>query len=702
MWILDSCHHNREVELWDRDSSTHCARILYPPRFYLYLPDPHAHHEMIQSLESMYNVEECTFTTVLGELPGYQITAGREIAEAIERQTQYAAQLYNVDIRLDQRYMAEQGIVPCAGYGESRFSPEVRCDLRQIEIRVLGNPSLSKTFSSISVVHEKTEILTGREDVILSDLIDCVAAIDPEVILFPQADIWMTRFMKKARSHGFDPPFSRSGRFRRLDSRSYWSYGRMEHREGALIPDGRILIDTDQSFVYREGGLPGVLVTARLTGLSPNLTSRFTPGTLVSSYETYEAMKRGIAVPFRKSDAENVRQFEHLRAADRGGMMFQPQPGLFENVYEIDFTSLYPSIIVQANLSPETIGHPERRGFLPEVLDPLLAMRRFTKQAKRKDQAYAGIDSVLKWMLVTCFGYTGYKNAKFGRIEVHEGITARSRDILLATKDLAEEMGFSVLHGIVDCLWLKGISIEDLKTRVEHHTKLFTDLETYCWLVFLPMADGTGAYNRYYGRLSDGSIKVRGIAARRHDTVPYIRRMQKEMLSLMASAESATDLREREDLVKELYTRFAQGLRRAPAKEMVISRRISRLSYAHKCFESSAVQAYKNRGIEIAPGMKIGYVVKDARRFVVDTEWDATTFDVPYYHTLLEKAWEEIAFAFKYCRNKKPITMEMRTNEIFDEKKRGLTTPKQSPHQVRNIRGSFCNWNTDLLESSDL
>jgi len=127
MWILDSCHHNREVELWDRDSSTHCARILYPPRFYLHLPDPHAHHEMIQSLESMYNVEECTFTTVLGELPGYQITAGREIAEAIERQTQYAAQLYNVDIRLDQRYMAEQGIVPCAGYGESRFSPDVRC-----------------------------------------------------------------------------------------------------------------------------------------------------------------------------------------------------------------------------------------------------------------------------------------------------------------------------------------------------------------------------------------------------------------------------------------------------------------------------------------------------------------------------------------------------------------------------------------------
>ena len=25
--------------------------------------------------------------------------------------------------------------------------------------------------------------------------------------------------------------------------------------------------------------------------------------------------------------------------------------------------------------------------------------------------------NVLKWLLVTCFGYTGYRNARFGRIE---------------------------------------------------------------------------------------------------------------------------------------------------------------------------------------------------------------------------------------------------------------------------------------------
>ncbi len=76
-------------------------------------------------------------------------------------------------------------------------------------------------------------------------------------------------------------------------------------------------------------------------------------------------MKQGIAVPFRKSDPEVIRHISRLQAADRGGMMFQPAPGIYEDVEEIDFTSMYPSIIVKSNLSPETIEHPERAGFLP-------------------------------------------------------------------------------------------------------------------------------------------------------------------------------------------------------------------------------------------------------------------------------------------------------------------------------------------------
>ena len=51
--------------------------------------------------------------------------------------------------------------------------------------------------------------------------------------------------------------------------------------------------------------------------------------------------------------------------------------------------------------------------------------------------------------------------------------------------------------------------------------------------------------------------------------------------------------------------------------------------------------------------MKIRYVVTDARRYQVEPEWNAAVFDLPYYRNLLEKAWEEIAFAFAHCRWRK-------------------------------------------------
>jgi DNA polymerase I len=112
-----------------------------------------------------------------------------------------------------------------------------------------------------------------------------------------------------------------------MASKSYWSYGKVNHKDGALIPEGRVLIDTAKSFVYTEGGLKGVLMAFRLSGLSPNLTSRFAPGTLISSYEVFEALRRGVAVPFRKRDAESIRNISELKASDKGGMIFQPEHG---------------------------------------------------------------------------------------------------------------------------------------------------------------------------------------------------------------------------------------------------------------------------------------------------------------------------------------------------------------------------------------
>jgi DNA polymerase I len=649
MWIFDS-YHRGAVELWDRERvSPKSLTFRYSPSFYLYLEDPHAHWEMIEGLESRFKVKECSFDTVYGPLDGYEIFALRDVAEKIEKQTRLQAQLYNVDLRLDQRYLADKGLFPCGKEGESRFDADFSHPLTSLMIQVNSNHQLSRTMTDIKIRNVSRDTrLNGSERQVLADLFDLIKVIDPDMILFSDADLWVPRMVVKAEKYGLDPSLSRTGWFRNMASKSYWSYGKMEHKHGAMIPEGRILIDTKNSFIYRESGIEGIILASRLTGLSPNLTSRFTPGTLISNYEVYEALRRGIAVPFRKWDAERQRKIIDLKAADKGGMIFQPRPGVHEKAYELDFTSFYPSIIVNFNLSPETLDGANRRGFLSAVIEPLLDLRLETKKLKKIDPKYKGLDSILKWMLVTCFGYTGYKNAKFGRIEVHESITSISRELLIKTKEIAESMDLEVLHGIVDCLWVKGGDASQFKEKVEAATGIGTELDPYDWIVFLPLADGFGAYNRYFGRMSSGKMKVRGVASRKRDTPEYVRRMQMEIFEKMGEAQNIEELRRIKPQALEIAKRYHRELPRADPSEMVIHRRISKLHYEKRCVQASVIQAFRRKGVKVSPGMTVGYVVRDVGRWDVDTEWDASEFDIDYYGKLIGKAWEEAAFVFKF------------------------------------------------------
>ena len=61
----------------------------------------------------------------------------------------------------------------------------------------------------------------------------------------------------------------------------------------------------------------------------------------------------------------------------------------------------------------------------------------------------------MKWILVTSFGYLGFNNAKFGRIDAHIAVCAYDRQILSHVIGSAERQGFRVLHGIVDSVWMQ-------------------------------------------------------------------------------------------------------------------------------------------------------------------------------------------------------------------------------------------------------
>ncbi len=253
---------------------------------------------MLSALESLYELEECRFRTIYGEIRRYRIKAGRDVAEKVERQTK-DCRLFNVDVRLEQKFMAKKDIFPCSNPNESRFSSEFDIPVNCMSIEVRGDIFEQK----IEEAYAGRERIVWRESEIVKDLLSAVEAADPDIILFRNANFWIHRIEEVAKRTGVRNSFSRTGKFLKVPQKSYWSYGKARMRAGALIPEGRILIDTE-NFNYREGSLKGVLLASRISAVSANLASRLSPGTLISLYEVYEALKRGIAVPFRKSDAE--------------------------------------------------------------------------------------------------------------------------------------------------------------------------------------------------------------------------------------------------------------------------------------------------------------------------------------------------------------------------------------------------------------
>jgi len=656
-WIYDISHDPGGINLWVMEKNeTKKYHEPYRNSFYLSIPETSTNYDLTICLEETGIAEKETFRTIYGEKNGWRVYSGRSLAESIEKKTRYRAEIYNLDVRAEQKYLAEHSLSLCLDAGDEVFSTDAEHPLTVMKVKVAGEPHIDRSMKKISIGYGDETVTAEGDDHSLTELlITSVSGHDPQVILFGNADSWMHRICTIADELKIFNSLSKTGEFRPLQSRSYFSYGRMEYKPSAMIPEGRIIIDSAQSFMYREGDLSGIFLASRLTGISPNLTSRFTPGTAVSNYEVLEALKKKICVPFRKSDAEMLRSSEEVRIDYRGGLILQPRPSVYEKVNQLDFTSFYPSIIVNYNLSPETLQNPSLEGFLPSVIGPLLDFRIHTKAMKKENPDLKGMDSMLKWMLVTCFGYTGYKNAKFGRIELHEMITTIATDILKDVCDISESLGLEVLHGIVDCVWVQGDGIKSLKAAVEEKYRIPTEIECYDWICFLPQKDGSGSYNNYYGRLCSGSMKMRGIAARRKDMPVYIRRMQEEMVKTVCRAKTVDELLHLEDEVREIYNRYYESLPDAPLSDFVIRKKMGRESYTQNCISSAVIGMYSSFGVKVSAGMDATFVVRDEKKHIVDPEWNIRDIDLAYYRKLADKAAEEVFFLFSAIRDEGKI-----------------------------------------------
>ncbi len=487
------------------------------------------------------------------------------------------------------------------------------------------------------------------------------------VIVYNDADSTSTflRFMEK--NSWFSIPHTVTG------GNSFMSYGRVNHSDATMHIRGKIAIPSG-SFMYTEGGLSGIMEISNITGLAPETVCRITPGTAVSSMENYDALRAGFLVVTDKDDHEMPKPIEIFMGSDRGGYVMQPYPGFYENVYEFDFSSLYPSIMHHFNMSPETISmngpiklpgdNPyytkPLMGFIPSSLDGLLKRRLTYKYNKNFRDDFRQRDKLLKWLLVTSFGYTGFKNAKFGKIEVHEAITSVGRWALQKAIRISEKHGFKVIHGIVDSIFVTGNGdVTGVLKEIRKETSINIVMDGhYRWLVILPARSGLGALNRYYGLKYNGEYKVRGIGLRRSDTPPIIMEMQEEILHLLMDLKPGNNHRELWGSYMKIREKYLNHMGKYSSDMFRIRIRPSkyRQDYRTDSIQKAAMIHMENNGVEIMPGQSMDVIINDFRGRAMNRNDMGP--DRKFYRTLMERNLEPFDFLFSCLMEKKNYDLD--------------------------------------------
>jgi len=566
--------------------------------------------------------------------------------------------LFNVDLRFSQRYAVEHDIFPMGlvRYAHGTWRPEeehfaldyplppLRRSLLDLHVdNPAGIPRMQDKLlgARIDDIH-----IDGDEEAILEGIEDVVRTKDPDILMTDGGDAFTMPYLaRKASELGVTLQLGRDpDKFAERKGKSYFTYGKIVYKPGQYILRGRLHLDRGH-FTFRESDFAGLAELSRLSTLTPQEQARLTPGTAFSAMQVNQAYHDGCLVVWKKNRPEDFKDAENLLLGDRGGFTFEPEVGVHEGLYELDFSSLYPSIMVKYNISAETLDCsccaldgltvPELRyhlctrrvGIVGRVLKPLIERRRYYKKMKKEPgplrDVYTGRDTILKWTLVTAFGYQGYSNARFGRIECHEAINAYARDILIRTMEIAESHGYEVVHGIVDSVWLRpkpnADPIEKVREHIAGSIGLPIELEgRYKWIVFLPCkTTGVGALNRYYGLFQDDEFKLRGIELRKHDTPEFINICQEAMLGELSLASNAAEFRERIPKAVDILRWTAKCVldRSIPVHQFILTKSVSRAlpEYVVLTATAAALKQMEKRGFPVEPGEFVRYVLLDAR-----------------------------------------------------------------------------------------
>ena len=627
-------------------------------------------------------------------------------------------QVHNSDLTPSQLYLYERDIFPFAFVEVKTENARLKYtlldsvetvtysipDLRLAQLQLsLNKTHKQATFNEpvdtliLSFNGQKVVLDSGTERYKLLHSAYLIKKFDPDIILTQGGDSFVFPYIarraavNKVLNHFVLSRDRSSLVANNKKGKSYFSYGQTHFRSPTQRLYGRIHVDENNTFIVRESGIEGLVEVARSCRVPLHRAARSSIGTSMSSLQNYQAIKDGFLVPRNKYFGESFKSAYQLLIGDKGGFVYEPKVGIHERVGELDFSSMYPSLMAKFNISAETVlckccpdsnlRFPElgfhicekRRGIVPKVLEFAVKKRlRYKKLVKEtKDETLRKIydqrQVALKWILVTCFGYLGYRNSKFGTVDGHMGVCAFGRDALLTASHIAEDQGFNVIHGIVDSLWLKKnrTSSEDyvrLSEEIAKNVDLPLDLAAlYKWIVFLPstIRPNVSVLNRYYGVKEDGNLKIRGLEIRRRDTPKFVYDAQLEMIKTLASADNSKafveKIPEALDVVKSYRKKLLDG--DVSVWDLIVTKRLSKelKDYSQNVSQMVAGEQLQKNGFEVYAGKNVKFLFTSAtnkrqKRRIKAKELidERTNPDVTKYISLLYSAASNILSPFNY------------------------------------------------------
>ena len=639
-WLLDVYPDEKlGAVLWllGNDGKRHCFHHQYPISFYASGPT-HRLRQLWIALQKQYprvvelakSMREELFS---GELPVLSVTVQNPLIQSRIFYWAYRQfpdlSFYDADIPFALRHAASHRTYPLAHCQIGSEAGKV------IELDVLSSPAnldthippirimslapdtdpeyVDPTVLNISLGQTHRTLSLAPPELFVQRLNKLIQEYDPDIILTKWGDTWLFPLVLDAAkkfSVPFNPNRDSKQQVVRRPAFSYHTYGRVLHRGEQVHLFGRWHIDQTNAVMYGEYQLTGVLEQARITGLPVQETARKSPGAGITAMQMITAMRKNILIPYHKQQVETFKTPAQLISADRGGLVGQPLTGIHYQVAGIDFFSMYPQIMARYNISPETILKNDQHashvpgtgttiaqttiGFIGQSLQSLLIRRHLIKQQLSNthllDSRYANLksrSSALKWLLVVCFGYLGHKHFRWMKIEAHESVTAFGREVLLQAKEIAEQHGFRVLYYNVDGLYIQkqGCSQPEdftaVLSAIRAHTGLLISLDgIFRWITFLPSRTDSQlpVANRYFGMFSDGTLKVRGLETRRHDTPPFIFKTQTELLHCLTKIKQGQPLENAIPFALKLLRKRADQLRNGdiPLEDLVVAQRLSR------------------------------------------------------------------------------------------------------------------------------